>query len=85
MEPTRKWRYHPQTPIFIKINLSNVFIRVKFAVPKAELPCFSKFNTLFASLSSMSHARNHTLPLLVEAGFEFFCDYGANKILRKRK
>jgi hypothetical protein len=33
----------------------------------------------------MSHARNHTLPILVEAGFEFFCDYGANKILRKRK
>ena len=22
---------------------------------------------------------------LAEAGFEFFCDYGANKILKKRK
>ena len=40
--------------------------RVKFTMSKAELPCFPKFNNLFASLSSMGHARNRTHPLLAE-------------------
>jgi hypothetical protein len=35
---------------------------------KAELPCFAKFNTLLASLPSMSHARNRTHPRFAEAG-----------------
>ena len=62
-EPSLKWRYHLQNPIFIKINLSNLFIRIKFVVTKAELPCFLKLNTLFTSLSSMSHARNRAHPV----------------------
>lgn len=33
---------------------------------------------------SVAHSEEEAVKL-TEAGFEFFCDYGANKILRKRK